>query len=319
MIECEAMKNPFLSQGAQDHIARNHLEFDWVNFLFVMSFMVAGLGGVPIYYLAGHSAHWGPWFLCLLGYWIPGIGITMGYHRLFSHRTYDAAKWVEAALLFFGAVALQNSALKWSADHRRHHSFTDTDRDPYNAKFGFLWSHVLWIFYANKKEKNLRFAGTREEQLLQEFPQCRDLIHRPLIRLQHRVSAPLGILISFGVPILFGLALGHLTEWVLVGGFLRATILQNSTFFINSLAHIIGSQSHSTKTTARDSFVMAVLALGEGYHNYHHAYPNDYRNGTKSYHFDPTKWLIYGLSRIGATRNLKRSKFQPYLNAPHMA
>jgi stearoyl-CoA desaturase (Delta-9 desaturase) len=301
--------NLFLNPQVKAHLQKHGLQFDWVNTLFVMSFMVFGLIGVPLYYFTGHAMHPGPWILAVVGYWIPGIGITMGYHRLFSHKTYEAARWVEGSLLAVGAVALQNSALKWSADHRRHHSFTDTEKDPYNAKFGFLWSHILWIFFSDPKEKAQRFSGeTAEQRLLQEFPQCRDLVRNPLVRLQHRFAIPFGFLVGFGLPIAIGMSQGLVWEYLLVGGFLRATILHNSTFFINSLAHIWGGQPHSDEDTSRDSAAMAVLALGEGYHNYHHTYPNDYRNGTRAYHFDPTKWLIYGLSKVGSTWNLKRSR-----------
>jgi stearoyl-CoA desaturase (delta-9 desaturase) len=303
-----SLKNVFLSPSVRDHLRKNHLSFDWVNFIFVMSFLVVGLVGVPLYYLWGNAFHSGPWILAALGYWIPGLGITMGYHRLFSHRTYEASPWVESFLLAAGAIALQNSALKWSADHRKHHSFTDTERDPYNAKLGFLWSHILWIFYSDPPENVVRFSGNAEEKLLQEFPQCRDLVRNPRVRFQNKIAAPLGIILGFGIPAALGFASGHFWEWILVAGFLRATVLHNSTFFINSFAHILGSQPHSHKDTSRDSLAMALLALGEGYHNYHHTYPNDYRNGTRGYHFDPTKWIIYGLSKVGATWDLKRSK-----------
>lgn len=301
----------FLSNKVRNHIAKNQLQLDWINTLFVLSFLLIGCVGVPLFYLAGNEIHLGPWALAFTTYWIMGIGITMGYHRLFSHRTYEAANWVQALLLIAGSGALQNSALKWSADHRKHHSFTDTEKDPYNAKLGFLWSHVLWIFFSDPAEKALRFSGaSNEARLLQQFPQCRDLVKNPLVRLQHRISIPFGILFGFGIPLAFGIHYNMVLEYVLVAGFLRTTLVHNSTFFINSLAHIWGTQPHSDKDTARDSVAMAFLALGEGYHNYHHSFPNDYRNGTQALHFDSTKWLIYGFSKVGATWNLKRSNLQ---------
>ena len=155
----------FLNDDIRQHLKDQNLKFDLINALFVTAFFAVALVGVPIYLLsAGFS--WGPWIMAFALYWVTGLGITMGYHRYFSHRAYDASPVVQFFLLVGGAMALQNSALKWSADHRKHHSFTDTSKDPYNAKLGFWWSHVLWIFYSDPDETAARFAGVNGDGIL---------------------------------------------------------------------------------------------------------------------------------------------------------
>jgi len=294
-----------LTEAARAHIKKQNLSFDLLNSGFVLSFMLVGALGVPAYwYLEGWS--WGPWIAAFVLYWATGLGVTMGYHRYFSHRSFDAHPIVEFFLLISGCMSLQNSALKWSSDHRKHHSFTDTEKDPYNAKLGFLWSHILWIFYSDPEESNARMSGETSSQSLQKtFPNCRDLISKRMIRIQHSISIPLGLVLSFGIPAFLGYLAGDVWGYLLIAGFLRVALLHNSTFFINSLAHIWGEQPHSSKDTSRNSFILALLALGEGYHNYHHTYPTDYRNGIKAYHFDPTKWIIRSLSWVGLTHNLR--------------
>jgi stearoyl-CoA desaturase (delta-9 desaturase) len=108
------------------------------------------------------------------------------------------------------------------------------------------------------------------------------------------------------LPGLLGLLWGDPIGALLVAGFLRLVVQWHATFFVNSLAHCVGHQPYSSRTTARDSFWVALLTLGEGYHNFHHSFPTDYRNGVRWHHFDPTKWLVWSLSRVGLTGGLKR-------------
>jgi stearoyl-CoA desaturase (delta-9 desaturase) len=135
----------------------------------------------------------------------------------------------------------------------------------------------------------------------------RDLLDDPLVRWQDRWSKLLGLGVAFGIPLAVGLATGRVLGCLLIGGVARIVASHHATFFINSLCHMIGRQPYSREHSARDSAVMAVLALGEGYHNYHHSFPFDYRNGIKPWHFDPAKWTIWGLSKVGLARNLRRA------------
>jgi stearoyl-CoA desaturase (delta-9 desaturase) len=207
---------------------------------------------------------------------------------------------VRLFFLVFGSAALENSVLNWASDHRIHHSHVDHERDPYNIQKGFWWAHIGWIFYENEP-----------------IPRTvvRDLLEDPLVRWQHRWYKVLGIGVSFGIPLAVGLATGRVLGCLLIGGVLRVVISHHGTFFINSACHMVGRQPYSREHSARDSAVMAVLAFGEGYHNYHHSFPFDYRNGIKRWHFDPAKWAIYCLSRVGLAYDLRRASDAAILKA----
>lgn len=221
-----------------------------------------------------------------------GVSVTGGYHRLFAHQTYKASAIVRAFYLFFGAAAIQNSALKWSADHRDHHRHTDEDQDPYNIKRGFWWAHIGWVFFKAEKE--------------QDFKRVKDLQADPLVMFQHRHYLAILIVSSFLLPGVLGLLWGDPLGAILLAGFLRVTIQWQATFTINSVAHLVGSQKYSLENSSRDSFWTALISMGEGYHNFHHRFQYDYRNGIRWYHFDPTKWWVWTLSKVRLTRDLKR-------------
>lgn len=288
-----------------EHIRKENLRFNWKNFSFIAFFHLVALIGLPLYFYF-HKLHWGPFIATFILYWLTGFGITMGYHRLWSHKTFKTHPLVEWPLLILGAMAMQNSALKWSSDHRKHHRFTDTSQDPYCIKLGLVWAHILWIFFdvSETTQKNPKLSY--KENLKKEFPNVIDLVNNPGVRLQHRIGNTGGFLLSFGIPALLGYLLGDFWGYFLLSGFLRIVMIHQSTFLINSLAHQLGHQPHSSKDSSRDSFFCALLALGEGYHNFHHTYPNDFRNGAKFYHFDPTKWVISSLSFVGLAWDLRK-------------
>jgi stearoyl-CoA desaturase (Delta-9 desaturase) len=272
---------------------------NWLNASFLISTLLVAVVGSP-WYVAVHGLGW-PEVLTFFVLWLAvGLSVTGGYHRLFAHRTYQAAWPVRLFYLLFGAGALENSVIKWAADHRVHHSNVDEERDPYNIQKGFWWAHMGWIFFSDEPP-----------------PQTvvRDLLEDPLVRWQDRWYVPIGLGVSLGIPLLVGLATGRVFGCLLIGGVLRIVISHHGTFFINSLCHMIGRQPYSREHSARDSAVMAVLAFGEGYHNYHHSFPFDYRNGIKRWHFDPAKWTIYGLSAVGLARNLRRASDAVILKA----
>ena len=197
---------------------------------------------------------------------------------------------VKFLYLLFGSAAFQGSALQWSSDHRRHHRYVDTDRDPHNIKRGFFYAHMGWL-------------------CLREYsPDAKivppDLAKDPMIAFQDRYYVPIAILAGFGFPMIVGGIFGSVLGGLVFGGLLRVVVTNHCTFFINSLAHTLGKRTYSDQT-ARDSVVMAFLAYGEGYHNFHHAFAADYRNGIRWYHWDPTKWLIRTMSFFGWTFRLK--------------
>jgi stearoyl-CoA desaturase (Delta-9 desaturase) len=263
-----------------------------------VTFLVA-LVGAP-WYIFAHGLGWPEVITCVALWLAVGISVTAGYHRLFTHKTYQAAWPVRLSLLVFGAAAFENSVINWAADHRIHHSNVDHERDPYNIQRGFWWAHIGWIFYEN-------------EPISQTVVQ--DLLADPLVRWQHRWYKELGAAVAFGIPLVVGLATGRVLGCLLIGGVLRVVISHHGTFFINSLCHMVGRQPYSRDHSARDSAVMAALAFGEGYHNYHHSFPFDYRNGIRPWQFDPAKWVIFGLFRLGLVRNLRRASDAAILKA----
>ena len=222
------------------------------------------------------------------------LSITCGYHRLFSHATYQAHPALKVIFLLFGAMALQNSALVWSASHRVHHRFIDDpERDPYCARRGFWFSHIGWMLRNYPSgDPDLRYV--------------RELQSDPLVAFQHRHYLALALGMNIGVPILLGWAIGDIRGTFLLAGVLRLVLSHHLTFCINSLAHIVGTRPYSTENTARDNGVVALLTFGEGYHNFHHMFAHDYRNGVRWWQWDPSKWLISALEWTGLATNLKR-------------
>lgn len=249
---------------------------------------------VPLYgYFYGYDLYHWVVFLLLMGFC--GMSITAGYHRLWSHKTYKAHPVVRTLFAIGGACALQNDVLYWASDHRRHHQHVDNNElDPYSAGRGFWFSHIGWILRDYKSHRV-------------DFSNVRDLQDDPVVRWQHRHYLSLVLLTNIALPGLLGLIHGDVIAGLLLGGLLRLVLSQHITYLINSLAHIWGRQPYSKNSSARDSSLLALITYGEGYHNYHHSFQWDYRNGVKWWHYDPTKWMIKSLSLVGLTRDLKRS------------
>ncbi len=268
------------------------LPLDWRNIALLTLVHVAAIGGLALYLpLHGLSLAAGLIFLSLTILTI--FSISAGYHRLFSHRAYEAHPALRAFLLFFGAGAFQNTALAWAADHRRHHGRTDSDHDPYNAKRGFWYAHLGWVL--------------REVDPEIVPPSVRDLERDPLVSFQARHYAWVGITAGLVLPTLLGWAFGDPIGGFVMGAAVRLMVTYHTTFAINSFAHFFGRQPYSDRSSARDSFLVALLSMGEGYHNFHHTFPADYRNGVRLHQFDPTKWILSTLSLFGIARNLRRT------------
>ncbi|HWU44112.1 MAG TPA: fatty acid desaturase, partial [Bdellovibrio sp.] len=219
------------------------------------------------------------------------LSITAGYHRLFSHKSYDAHPVAKAIFLLIGASGFQGSALKWSSDHRRHHTHIDGDKDPYNINKGFWYAHMGWLFYKESVNQKI---------------QAPDLEKDWMVKFQDTYYVPLAILMGFGLPTLVGWMLGSALGGFIIGGGLRIALTQQSTFFVNSLCHTLGKQTYSKEISARDSWFVAILTHGEGYHNFHHKFQIDYRNGIKWYQWDPTKWVINSMNWMGLAHKLRK-------------
>ncbi|KAI8997991.1 acyl-CoA desaturase [Gaertneriomyces semiglobifer] len=225
-------------------------------------------------------------------YFITGFGITAGYHRYWSHRSYDAAKPFQVWMALAGAGAVEGSIKWWSRHHRAHHRWTDTDKDPYAAHRGFLHSHILWMMIKDPSRSN----GKAD---------ISDLKRDPVVNWQHRNFVPLMLFMGFVFPTLVaGLGWGDWKGGYFYAGIVRLVFLHHATFCVNSLAHWLGEHTYDDRQTPRDHFFTAIVTLGEGYHNFHHEFPSDFRNAIRFWQYDPTKWLIWLSSKFGLTYNL---------------
>ncbi|MBS0365060.1 MAG: fatty acid desaturase [Proteobacteria bacterium] len=266
----------------------------WTN---VLMFVITGaiaLVAVPWYGLA-HGYSTAAWICAVLFTGANGMAVTAGYHRLWAHRTYDAHWSARLLYLVFGTMALQNSAFVWCSGHRTHHLHVDdVDKDPYSARRGFWFSHIGWMVREYESGKP-------------DFSNIPDLKRDRMLAFQHRYYVPLALLTNFGLPLAAGLIFGDVWGMLLLAGVARLVWAHHVTFFINSLAHMWGKRPYTEENTARDNPVLALITYGEGYHNFHHIFAHDYRNGVRWWQWDPTKWLIAGLEKAGLARRLKRT------------
>jgi len=267
---------------------------NWFTSSFLVFSFLTALIGVPIYIY-----HFGiDWFqIALFAFYAlaTGMSITLGYHRLFAHKAFKARKPVKIFTLIFGACAFEDSAMDWSSDHRKHHKHVDDyDEDPYSISRGFFYAHIGWIFF---------------KLFPRELENVNDLKKDPLVAWQHRYAHLIGVMFGLVLPPVLGFLYGGWSAALgafLIGGLARVVIVQHCTFFINSLCHTIGTRPYDASTSARDSWIMALLTYGEGYHNYHHSFQHDYRNGVKPWQWDPTKWAIWTLEKLGLAYDLRK-------------
>ncbi|RUL84632.1 acyl-CoA desaturase [Tautonia sociabilis] len=255
---------------------------------------------------------WTALMIALATLYLRVFGLTAFYHRYFSHRAFKTSRWFQCLGAVLGAAAVQRGPLWWAAHHRAHHRHADTAHDPHSpVHHGFFWSHVAW-FMTDKH------FGTRHHLV-------RDWAKYPELRFldRHELVAPLGLVMA-----LLGLG-AALSAWapglktsvwqVLVWGFFVSTVLlYHLTFAVNSIAHRWGSRPFATKDESRNSFLLALLTFGEGWHNNHHRFPVSARQGFRWWQIDITYYILVILSWLGVVwdikpvpRHLLKSRLQP--------
>jgi stearoyl-CoA desaturase (delta-9 desaturase) len=259
-----------------------------LNTVFLTGTLTAALVLVP-WRLAVAGLGWSEALVFLAMTFAVGTAISGGYHRLFSHRAFQASWPVRFLFLCLGAAAFENSALKWASDHRIHHQHVDTEQDPYQIGKGFWHAHWTWVMEA----RDLPLSGVA------------DLEKDPLVRWQHRYHFLIGAGVAL-IPVGIGLATGNLVGHLVFGVLLRIVVNHHTTFLINSAAHTFGSRPYTDANTARDNWLLALLTYGEGYHNFHHLWQWDYRNGALWYQWDTTKWLLNVLAWAGLVGRFRR-------------
>lgn len=289
MNETDSVSNWNTSEGINWPVAA---------YLFASPIMVAA--GASLYFYI-NGVHYLEPLQFLFLYVVTGLGITAGYHRCFSHKSHDAHPIIQIFYLIAGASVIQQPALQWANIHRYHHRYSDTDLDPHNIHQGFFYAHMGWIFQKTK------LSGDRSL--------VADLMKNKYCVWQQKYYWWIVLVFGVGLPTAIGAFIGRPIGGFLWGFALRMVLQNHVIYSINSFAHTWGKQTYSKKFEARDSFLLALISNGEGYHSFHHRFASDYRNGWRWFHWDPSKWFIGSLSWVGLTRNLKRTPKTKILEA----
>ena len=258
-----------------------------------------------------------PWFFSWTGFvtflltpYVFGmLGITLGYHRLLTHRGFTCPKWFEHLLAILGVCSLQDSPARWVAIHRKHHQFSDDRPDPHSPRVNFLWSHCGWLFVDNRE---LSTAGAYERY-------ARDVLRDPFYMwLERKLMWFWVYVLHAALFFVTGLAIGWTTSgsyWegvrfgasLLVWGvFFRTVVSWHGTWAVNSLSHIWGYQNYETGDNSRNNWLVSLLAFGEGWHNNHHAQQRSAAHGHKWWEFDVTYKVIRLLEAVGLARDVIR-------------
>ena len=226
------------------------------------------------------------------------MGITAGAHRLWSHKSFQATWPTRLIFMLFNSAAHQGSIYHWVRDHRMHHRHTDTELDPHSIEYGFMYSHIGWLFF--RRTDKFRTAA-REIQMT-------DMENDSIVMFQHRNYFVLSNLFCFIIPSVYGYYLWN-SPWIgyFYFGVLRWVTLLHITWCVNSVAHMWGSTPYNPKISSRQNTFTSLVAMGEGWHNYHHAYPYDYRASEFNWNseWNPTTLLLDGLSFFGLVYNKK--------------
>ncbi|WP_323738904.1 acyl-CoA desaturase [Candidatus Trichorickettsia mobilis] len=241
--------------------------------------------------------------LIIVSYYGANISVGVGLHRLWSHNAFKINKFVEFILVMLSAGTLQGPALSWASNHYKHHTYTDKEEDPHsplkfrNQVIGFLWAHIGWMLSGEGSYKSIdRLTMVK-------------LGKNNLLKWQLKYYWQIAVFMNVILPMLIGYCIGGsllscYTAFLFIG--IGRALQQQATFCVNSLCHFVGTKEYY-KGTAGDIWWMALFLLGENWHNFHHAFPSDYRNGAKWYHFDVHKWIIFLMSKVGLAWDLDRT------------
>jgi stearoyl-CoA desaturase (delta-9 desaturase) len=230
---------------------------------------------------------WGMVALCIGSYVLRMFALTAGYHRYFSHRSYKMNRVAQFVMAWLGSTCTQKGVLWWAANHRWHHRHSDQPQDIHSpVQHGFWWSHVGWVVAPDYDE-------TRWEQI-QDLAKYPELVWLNKWHLLPAITYAVGIYLIWGLP---GLVWGYLVSTV---------VLWHGTFTINSLSHVFGWQRYETTDQSRNNPLLALITLGEGWHNNHHTYMSSANQGFFWWEFDISYYILTALSWVGITRELRK-------------
>lgn len=243
---------------------------------------------------------WQALVLCFALYFIRMFGVTAGYHRYFSHRTYKMGRVMQFLMACLAQSSMQRSVLWWASNHRHHHKFSDQPEDVHSVKHdGFFWAHIGWVF------------SPRWDEI--DMSRVKDLARYPELRFLVKVHYLPALLLAIGCWLWMG--------WTgLVVGFIWSTVLLwHGTFTINSLAHVIGTRRYDTDDDSRNSWFLAIITLGEGWHNNHHYFQASVNQGFFWWEIDITYYILWAMSKVGLVYDLKTPPRHVIENKPHPA
>ncbi len=268
--------SPVSKESAQKKIC-------WPQFLFIWGAHLAAL-------TAFFTFSWQALLLCIVMHWVTGgVGITLGFHRLLTHRSFSVPKIVEYALSLIGSLACQGGPIQWVVQHRLHHNYSDTEGDPHTPLKGFFWAHMEWCLTEDKR-------GSDPDVWQKIAP---DLVNDPVHYFIDRTHI-LWTAVLAGIFYAFG---GW--PYVVWGIFVRMVLVYHCTWLVNSAAHTWGYQTYKTGDRSTNLWWVALLSYGEGWHNNHHAFQQSARHGLKWWEFDPTYLLIQILQGLGVAKAVK--------------
>ncbi|XP_045213869.2 stearoyl-CoA desaturase 5-like [Mercenaria mercenaria] len=255
---------PTISEDPEPETNRPPVQIVWRNVILMTALHIAAVYGLYIVPQAKLATV--VWTLIL--YWLSGIGITAGAHRLWSHRSYKAKLPLRVILALLNSMAFQNDIIEWARDHRVHHKYSETDADPHNAKRGFFFSHIGWLLV--RKHPDVKRKGKQLD--------ISDLLADPVLRVQRKFYLPSVVLLCFAIPSMVPVYFwgeNLITAFVLCG-LLKYCAILNATWFVNSIAHLWGMRPYDVRINPAENRMVATVAMGEGFHNYHHTFPQDY-------------------------------------------
>jgi stearoyl-CoA desaturase (delta-9 desaturase) len=260
----------------------NKLSLDWVVIVYMaVIHLVALLAVFP------SNFSWGAVGVAFALYWITGgLGITLGFHRLVTHRSFEVPKFLEYFFVLCGTLACEGGPIEWVGQHRIHHKYSDTEQDPHDSNKGFWWSHMGWMLHHVPAKADIpRYT--------------KDIADDPVYQFLQKFFIP--------IQVVLGLFLYWLGGWpfVIWGIFVRLVVVFHFTWFVNSATHKFGYQSHESHDHSTNCWWVALLTFGEGWHNNHHAFQYSARHGLQWWEIDTTWMTIKLLQFLGLAKNIK--------------
>jgi stearoyl-CoA desaturase (delta-9 desaturase) len=262
--------------------------------------------GVAAWQAWNEALRWSDLIVLALVYVVTAMGVTVGFHRLLTHRSFNTKPWLRGVFGALGSAAIEGPVISWVADHRKHHACSDREGDPHSPHVGhggglrgslrgLYHAHVGWLFVHNQRASKERFAP--------------DLIEDPVVRFIDRtfvIWALAGLAVPFGLGIAIGGSIAAGLTALLWGGAVRVFVVHHVTYSVNSLCHVFGRQPFETKDQSRNLAWLAIPTFGEAWHNNHHAFPTSAVHGLGRWQVDPSGLLIGLLEKLGLAWDVVR-------------